>query len=91
MSNEEKQQAQNELEGHGIKASVALHFHDVRTVEEAADEVRREMNVRLRIYPRWLKEGQISQSESRDRMDRIMVALDLLDQTVTQLRNLPSL
>lgn len=50
-----------------------------RTVEEALDEVGRECQVRGRCFPRWVKEGRMSKSDARDRLQRLCKAKELLE------------
>lgn len=59
-----------------------------RTLDEAMDEVRRELDVRRRIYDRWIMEGKLSRTEAMDRMCRLLTAMKALvelDQTMMQL------
>lgn len=59
-----------------------------RTLDEAMDEVRREIEVRRRIYDRWIQEGKLSRTEAQDRMCRMLSALRFLieyDTTALQL------
>lgn len=49
-----------------------------RTLDEAMDEVRREVEVRRRIYDRWINEGKLSRTEATDRMCRMLSALKML-------------
>lgn len=47
--------------------------------QEARDEVERELNVRRRCYPHWVKDGRLSRTEAADRMARMEAALVYLD------------
>lgn len=49
------------------------------TAQEARDEVERELNVRRRCYPHWIKDGRLSRTEAADRMARMEAALVYLD------------
>jgi hypothetical protein len=49
-----------------------------RTFQEALDEVQREFNVRERCFPKWVKEGRMSSSDSTDRLERLAAALYFL-------------
>lgn len=44
------------------------------TFQEAADELERELGVRTRVYPDWIKAGRLSKTEARDRFDRLTSA-----------------
>jgi len=48
------------------------------SLEEAIDEVEREMQVRTRCYDRWIKESKLSPTEARDRYDRLAAAIKYL-------------
>ena len=50
-----------------------------RTLEEAMDEVERELNVRARCFPRWIDDGRVSKTDARDRLDRLATALTILE------------
>lgn len=49
-----------------------------RTLEEAISEVQREMDVRRRLYDKWVSEGKLSHVDAHDRLERIMAALQFL-------------
>lgn len=49
------------------------------TPQEARDEVERELSVRRRCYPHWVKDGRLSRTEASDRMARMEAALVYLD------------
>ena len=49
-----------------------------RSAEEALDELNRELNVRRRCFPRWVKDGRVSNTDAHDRIDRLATAIDLL-------------
>lgn len=57
--------------------SLAAGWH-TRTIQEALDEVARELGVRERLYARWVEEGKHSLSDAQDRMQRIIMAAALL-------------
>lgn len=46
--------------------------------QSAFDELRRELDVRNRLYPRWVELGKITKSEARDRYERLKAAIALL-------------
>jgi hypothetical protein len=45
------------------------------TIEEAAAEVDRELQVRMRIYDRWIADGKLTRVDARDRLARLKKAL----------------
>lgn len=47
----------------------------LRSIEEAAAEIQREMDVRKRLFDRWVSEGKMSWMDAHDRMERHMSAL----------------
>ena len=55
---------------------------DQRSIEEALSEVEREMQVRERMYGKWIADGKISRVDAKDRGERMLAAchyLRLLD------------
>lgn len=46
--------------------------------QQAYDEAMRELQVRERCFPRWVKEGRMSGSDARDRLDRQAKICELL-------------
>lgn len=50
-----------------------------RDKEEACSELERELNVRARCFPRWIKEGRVNRIDAQDRLDRLATALQLLE------------
>lgn len=50
-----------------------------RGVQEARDEVYRELMVRKRCFPRWIKDGRVSATDAQDRIDRLASALEMLN------------
>jgi hypothetical protein len=50
-----------------------------RTTREAIDEINRELNVRSRCFPRWIKEGKVSNTDAQDRLDRLASAILILE------------
>jgi hypothetical protein len=46
-----------------------------RHVEESLDELRREIDVRRRLYDRWVAEGRLSWTDAHDRLERMLSAL----------------
>lgn len=47
------------------------------------DEVRREIDVRKRIYDRWVADGKVSWTEAHDRLERLCSALSTLIEAAT--------
>lgn len=52
------------------------------TLEHAASEVDRELQVRARLYDRWIAEGKISYIDAKDRFLRLMWAAEFLQKAV---------
>lgn len=52
----------------------------MRGLQEAVDEVERELNVRRRCFGRWVEEGKVSRTDAQDRIDRLATALEALRQ-----------
>lgn len=50
----------------------------VRSIDEAISEVQREMDVRKRLFDRWVTEGRMSWVDAHDRLERQMSALKWL-------------
>jgi len=50
----------------------------VRDIQEALDEVHRELMVRKRCFPKWIGDGRVSETDAQDRVDRLASAHDLL-------------
>lgn len=51
-----------------------------RKVEEAHDELRRELGLRDRCYPGWVEDGRLARTDARDRYDRLKSAIHWLEQ-----------
>lgn len=49
-----------------------------RSIEEAIAEIQREMDVRKRIFDKWVLESKMSWMDAHDRMERLMSALTFL-------------
>lgn len=54
------------------------------TPQAAVDEIERELNVRLRCFPRWVSEGRVSRTDAQDRIDRLHTAYELLKGAVAK-------
>lgn len=52
-----------------------VNVHGDRSEEEAVSELTREMEVRRRLYDRWVAEGRLSRVEAHDRLSRLMSAI----------------
>ena len=61
-----------------IAAAFASAVKSNRGLEEACDELERELIVRVRCFPRWVSEGRMSKSDAKDRLARMGSALSLL-------------
>jgi len=46
---------------------------------EAYDELRRELEMRDKYYPNWVKDGRLARSDARDRYDRLKSAIQYLE------------
>lgn len=55
-----------------------MEAYHPRRGQEALDELHRELCVRKRCFPRWIREGRVSATDARDRIDRLQTAYDLL-------------
>jgi hypothetical protein len=51
----------------------------MRPLAEAVAEVQRELNVRERCFPRWVKDGRLNRIDALDRRDRLATAFIWLD------------
>jgi len=50
-----------------------------RSIDEALSEVERELNVRLKCFDRWVSEGRLSYVDAKDRLERLMRAMQILE------------
>lgn len=58
----------------------------------ALQELHREMQVRKRCYPKWVAEGkQLNQYEADERLDRLKVAIGLIEAYRQKLQELADL
>lgn len=53
--------------------------------QSAYDELKRELDVRDRLYPRWVDAGKLTKSEARDRFNRLKEAIKMLETLVPKL------
>lgn len=60
------------------EASAKLALLKPEDIEPALGEVQRELQVRERCYPRWTEEGKMSRIDAKDRMERQILAEELL-------------
>ncbi len=51
----------------------------LRSYEEALSEVERELNVRSRCFPGWIKDGRVNRVDAQDRLDRLATAFTILN------------
>ena len=49
-----------------------------RLLQEAMDEVAREIGVRERCFPNWIRDGKVSSSDAKDRLQRLIKAAEML-------------
>lgn len=49
--------------------------YEQRSVSEAYDEAVRELEVRQRVYVRWVRDGKLSETDARDRIQRLICAV----------------
>jgi hypothetical protein len=49
-----------------------------RTLEEAVAEVQREIEVRRRLYDKWVADCRMSRIDAHDRLERLLTALRYL-------------
>lgn len=49
-------------------------------IRNCADELRREINVRLRIYGRWIDEGKLTISTAKSQLESMELALAILQE-----------
>ena len=47
-----------------------------RNVIEAVDELKREIHVRNKCYPKWTEEGKLTRAEAAVRLESLIAALD---------------
>ena len=59
-------------------ANAYLLAIEVSSLQEAYDEVCRELAVRERCFPRWVAEGRLSATDSQDRLRRQRMAKECL-------------
>ncbi|HKZ20955.1 MAG TPA: hypothetical protein VJQ57_12690 [Acidimicrobiia bacterium] len=52
--------------------------HNGRTLQEAVDELDRELRIRCRLRERWVQEGRWSSSEAKDKIERHAAAIGFL-------------
>ena len=60
------------------RTSVASKPTQLTSIEEAADEIERELQVRFRCYDRWVADGKLTDTEARRRYGQLYSALQYL-------------
>lgn len=55
---------------------------ETRSIQEALDEVSRELGVRERVYPKWVVESKHTVSDAMDRFQRLIKAASVLSAIV---------
>lgn len=61
------------------QAEAKLSLLTAEDIEGALGELQRELQVRERCYPRWVEEGKLSRIDAKDRLSRLIIAVELLD------------
>jgi len=59
---------------------LALSKRAGRTLQEALDELDRELAVRHTCYDKWLAKGTLTKSDAKDRMERMVAAFKFLEE-----------
>lgn len=62
-----------------------VKFGPVRSLDEAIHECERELGVRTRIYPRWVKEGKLTQFTAQEQFERLDSAVTFLKRYASDL------
>jgi len=58
---------------------IMLKEHKLRPLVESISEVKRELQVRLRCYDRWVEDGKLTDVDATDRYCRLHSALTYLE------------
>jgi hypothetical protein len=66
--------------GRATRKNQRMNTNTERSIEEAIAEIDRELKVRLRCYPNWIKDGRLNPVDAQDRLDRMSAALAFLKQ-----------
>lgn len=64
--------------------STFMEPKSIRSLQEAIDEVHRELCVRKRCFPMWITNGKVSATDAQDRLDRLATAFEYLNAEVTK-------
>jgi hypothetical protein len=72
-----KKAATRGVEGSPTPDELAEGWED-RSFQEALDELAREIQVRERCFPKWINEGRVSNSDAKDRLQRLIKAAEVL-------------
>jgi hypothetical protein len=59
-------------------AQLRLSQYTTDEVEMALGELQRERQVRERCYPRWVEEGKVSRIDAKDRLQRQLIAEEIM-------------
>lgn len=65
-----------------MEVAQLMEVGQIRTKQEACDELYRELQIRKRCFRRWVGEGRLSMTDAQDRLDRLATALELLESTL---------
>ena len=60
------------------QAHAALCILTADQIDAAVGEIQRERLVRERCFPRWVEEGKLSRIDAKDRLDRQILAEEIL-------------
>jgi hypothetical protein len=63
----------------GSKLALAAEAIDGEELQEALDECKRELGVRERCFPRWVKEGRLTETDCKHRLGGMRTAVSILD------------
>ncbi len=55
------------------------------TRKEIVDELRRELEMRMKLYPRWVNAGNLTSEQAARQIALMSAAIDLFDQEPKQL------
>jgi hypothetical protein len=72
-----------------VAVAVALGVTTGTTIEAALAECERELQVRERCYPGWIKDGKLAKLDARDRFVRLRDACDILKNLLDKMPSVP--
>lgn len=55
-----------------------------RTLEESISELQRELQIRTRCYPGWVRDGKLTRTDATDRAERLEAALGFLEASLAE-------